>query len=136
MPDSLIEKYASHASDHASNEAREGAEDDLGCFGLLRGTKAALMLQLIKSDGHILGLGYAWLERVEFEPDRGITLHTPGRTVKITGSRLHRGRGANPQSLFEALVRHKVTWIREADRPVVMLASDASITVERIEWDG
>ena len=92
MRDSLIEKYAGKAPTIDAPIAEpEVIESDLGCFGWLRGVKErALMLELRKTDGHILALGYAWLERVTFEPDHGITLHTPAKTVQIIGSGLTR----------------------------------------------
>jgi hypothetical protein len=63
--------------------------DDLGVFGWLRGQKErAVMLELRRRGGNITGLGYAWLERAEFDPSVCITLYFLGKMVRITGSNL------------------------------------------------
>ena len=137
MPDSLVEKYAKRVSEPSPEPSHEPEviESDLGCFGWLRGVKErALMLELRKKDGHVLALGYAWLERVEYEPEKGITLYTPGRTVKIIGSGLCR-EVRQGVSLFSGLIRHRVPWIRETDRAVLMVTGEPVVWVERIDWN-
>lgn len=136
MPDSLVEKYAKRASEPSSEPSHEPEviESDLGCFGWLRGVKErSLMLELRKKDGHVLALGYAWLERVEYEPEKGIVLHTPGRTVKIIGSGLCQ-EARQGVSLFAGLIRHRVPWIKETDRAKLVMREGAAVSVECIEW--
>ena len=136
MPDSLVEKYSRRSLSADTPVAEpEIIEADLGCFGWLRGVKErSLMLELRKKDGHILAIGYAWLERVEYEPERGITLYTPGRKIHLQGTGLN--REARPQvCLFAGLVRHRVPWIREAERAELLQTGEHPVTVERIVWE-
>jgi hypothetical protein len=92
------------------------------------------MLELRKKDGHILAVGYSWLERVEFDPSDGITLHLPGHKVKITGSGLN--SDARPTvRLFDGIIRHRVPWIREADRTESLKSAPDVVVVDSITWD-
>lgn len=137
MPDSLVEKYAKRASEASPEPSHEpeAIESDLGCFGWLRGVKErALMLELRKKDGHVLALGYAWLERVEYQPEKGITLHTPGRTVRIVGSGLCREARLGV-SLFAGLIRHRVPWIIQLDSARSSIRPLGAAFVEDIVWD-
>ncbi len=111
------------------------ALDDLVSFGWLRGMRdRAIMLELRKKDGNILAVGYGWLERAEFDPSEGITLHLgAGRTIRI------RGRNLNAEirpsiKLFEGITRHRVSFIQEAGEPALMLPRPNETVVEAIEW--
>lgn len=108
--------------------------DDLGAFGWLRGVRErAVMLELRRRDGDVLAVGYGWLERAEYDPSRGITLHVAGQPIRIRGSSLN--APVRPQvRLFEGIVRHCVPWIREAGMGERMRASEGACTVEAIEW--
>jgi hypothetical protein len=143
MSDRLLEKYTSRtlslAKPDASVEARsEAASDDtdnLGCFGWLRGVRdRAVMLELRKKDGHALAIGYSWIERVEFDPADGITLHSAGRKITIKGSRLN-GDAKSTARLFDGLIRHRVPWVREADHAELMNVAADAVLVESIHWD-
>lgn len=136
MTDSLIDKYAKRGApaDVSRPGSEVGDEEDLGCFGWLRGVRdRAIMLELRRKDGHVLAVGYAWIERIELDPEKGITLHLPGRSITITGSGLN--KDARPTvRLFDGLIRHRVPWVREADR-AEMLRSDGVVCVASIRWD-
>jgi hypothetical protein len=136
MSDSLIDKYAkrSPAAGESRPDDADGAED-LGSFGWLRGVRdRAIMLELRKKGGHVMAIGYAWLERADFDPSDGITLHVGGRCVRINGTRLN--ADARPSiRLFDGIVRHRVPWIREGDRSELLAAGDDKVVVESIVWD-
>ncbi len=135
MIDSVLNKYtARHAEDSPESEATEGEMlDDLGTFGFLRGVRdRALMLELRKKDGNIQAVGYAWLERMEFDPSEGIKLHVAGRTIRIKGRNLNTEIRPNVR-LFQGMTRHRVPWIQEADEPTVMESGGKGILVESIE---
>lgn len=109
--------------------------DDLGAFGWLRGVgDRALMLELRLKNGRIVAQGYAWLERVEFDPADGITLTFTGKTVRIIGHRLN--TEVRPLvRLFDGLVRHRVPWIVETGRSAALGAASQGVVVERIECE-
>jgi len=136
MTDRLLDKYTKRPAADAPKPEPEGDEaEDCGCFGWLRGVRdRSIMLELRKKDGHILAVGYSWLERVEFDPSEGITLHVPGQKIKVTGSGLN--TDARPTvRLFDGIIRHRVPWIRESGRTEVLKAGDDAVTVESIDWD-
>jgi len=118
----------------SDNHAETDACDDLGAFGWLRGIRdRAVMLELRRKDGGIVAIGYGWLERVEFDPSEGITLSAGGQKIRI------RGRNLNAEvrpsvRLFEGIARHRVPWVREADRNAGMQAGDRDTVVDVIEW--
>ncbi len=137
MTDKLLDKYTKRASSPDATPAEPDADDaeNLGCFGWLRGVRdRSIMLELRKKDGHVLAIGYSWLERVEFEPEDGITLHLPGRRVRIKGSCLNTDCRPTVR-LFDGIIRHRVPWIRESDRTEMLQVGDDSVTIESIQWD-
>lgn len=137
MTDRLLDSFtkrtgaATGASDPPDGEEAE----NLGCFGWLRGVRdRSVMLELRKKDGHVLAIAYSWLERVEFQPEEGITLHLPGRKVRIKGSGLN-NEARRTVRLFDGIIRHRVPWVREADRSESIKAACESVVVESIHWD-
>jgi hypothetical protein len=134
MKGNLLEKYNSpKPSDAETPEEQAGIPDDLGAFGYLRGMHdRALTLALRFKDGKRRGLGYAWLHDAEFDPSEGITLHFGGKQVKITGRNLNAEIRPNVR-LFDAILRHRVSWIQEADGPTMMEASKGATVIEGIE---
>lgn len=135
MNDSVLDRYIStRQSDPkvaASNE--QEALDDLGAFGFLRGTRdRAIMLELRFRDGRVLALGYSWMDQAEFDPSEGITLHFPGKAVKIVGTCLNAEVRPNVR-LFDGIVRHRVLWIREMDEMARMEATPKAPFIEQIE---
>jgi hypothetical protein len=112
----------------------EGDTHDLGYFGVLRGTaERSVMLELRKCDGNIMAIGYAWLERIEFDPSEGIRLFAAHLEVVIAGRNLNREVRPNLR-LFEALARHRVPWLREADEGEAMEAPQQATVIESIGW--
>lgn len=80
----------------------------------LRGMRErATMLELRKKDGNITAIGYAWIEKIEFDPSEGITIHALGQQVKIKGRNLN-AEVRPGVSLFQGLTRHRVPWIQES----------------------
>ena len=91
------------------------------------------MLELRKASGNVLAVGYAWLERVEFDPSDGIILHLVGQKIRV------RGRNLNAEScrmvrLFQGIVRHRVPWVQEAGAAAAVRAGKGETVVEAIEW--
>lgn len=137
MTDRLIDKYTKRAAvtDSPKHESDGDEPENLGCFGWLRGVRdRAIMLELRKKDGHVLAIGYSWLEQVEFQPDEGITLHLPGRKIRIKGSGLNADSRPTVR-LFDGIVRHRVPWLRECERTELLQAENGSVTIESIAWD-
>lgn len=114
MSDSILERITGRGDDQSrKNDDQE--MDDLQSFGWLRGVRdRAIMLELRHRNGNITCFGNAWLEKAEFDPSEGITLHFGGKTVRIVGQQLNHMVRPNI-SLFAGIVRHKVPWIREAE---------------------
>lgn len=134
MSDDLLTRYTSRFSEpvDVAAEANPDVTDSFGAFGWLRGTRErALMLELRKRDGAVTAIGYAWIERVEWDPSAGITLHALGRTFRITGRNLN--AEARPHiRLFAGITRHKVPWVQEADRATILAADERAVVVESI----
>ena len=137
MTDSLLQKYVQKTpGDAADNSALSELEplDDFGSFGWLRGVKdRAVMLELRKKDGNILAIGYAWLDKAEFDPSVGITLHVGSQTITLKGRHLNTETRPNVR-LFQGITRHRVPWIQEADEPAAMEARDSGSVVEENGW--
>jgi hypothetical protein len=137
MSDSLIDKYAKRTPfpDPHRLELEEGETENRGCFGWLRGIRdRAYMLALHKKDGHVLALSYSWVQRIEYEPQAGITLYLPDMQVRVQGTGLN--AEAKPTiRLLDGVIRHKVPWIRECDAAEILRAGDGGVAVERIDWE-
>jgi hypothetical protein len=106
---------------------------DLGAFGWLRGVRErAVMLELRKRDGSAMAMGYAWLQRVDFDPSGTMTLHFGEKRIEITGRNLN-GEQRPHVRLFDGILRQRVPWIREADEPESMTAGKRATVIESIE---
>ena len=137
MTYSLLNKYIqrspSDATDISPLSDLEPLED-LGSFGWLRGVRdRAVMLELRKKDGNILAVGYAWLDKAEFDPSTGITLHIGSQTITLRGRHLNTETRPHVR-LFQGITRHRVPWIQEADEPSAMESQGQGTLVEEIEW--
>lgn len=137
MTDSLLNKYIQRAPNDV-NENSQLADleplEDLGAFGWLRGVRdRAVMLELRKKDGNILAVGYAWLDKAEFDPSTGITLHIGSQTIKLRGRHLNTETRPHVR-LFQGITRHRVPWIQEADEPSAMESQGQGTLVEEIAW--
>lgn len=136
MIDSILGKHFGRQLEQGPEEPDMDTDfpDSLGAFGWLRGARdRAVMLELRKKDGNVLAVGYAWLERAEFDPSIGITLHAGGKTVSIKGRNLNAELKPNLR-LFQGLTRHRVPWVQEADAPTVIEFDGRGTLVERIDW--
>ena len=133
MTDSVLQKFTGRTPDAADGAEAEQL-DDLGAFGWLRGARdRSVMLELRKKDGNILAVGYAWLDKAEFDPSRGITLSLGGQKITISGRNLNSESRPNVR-LFQGICRHRVPWIQEADEATNMEAQNKGVLVEEIEW--
>jgi hypothetical protein len=56
-----------------------------------------------------------------------------GQTIRITGRNLN-GEVRPGVRLFQAITRHKVVWIQEADEPTALQAGKSATIVQKIEW--
>ncbi len=117
------------------NETREeGAVDDFGTFGFLRGSRErATMIELRKKDGSVRAVSYGYIDKADFDPTDGIVLHVGGQKIIIKGRNLN--REVHPKvRLFEAVCRHRVPWLREAAETESIAASEGDTIIEAIEW--
>lgn len=129
MTDSILQKYGTRRVEDldANPSADTEVLDDFGAFGWLRGIRdRAVMLELRQKTGNILAIGYAWLERIEFNPSEGITLYTAGRTIRIQGRNLNAETRPHVR-LFQGLTRHRVPWIQEADASALVNPGDGTV---------
>lgn len=136
MTDNVLARYTAKRPEESSQNGAEESEqlEDHGVFGYLRGARdRALMLELRKKDGNVQAVGYAWLERAEFDASEGITLHMAGRTIRIKGRNLNGEIRPNVQ-LFQGITRHRVPWLQEADQATAMESRGKGVLVEKIEW--
>lgn len=134
MSGKLLDKYTNKNTPDAQRTS-DSELTELPCFGWLRGVRdRAVMLELRKKDGHILAIGYSWIERVEFQPEHGITLYVPGQKILIKGSGLNVEVRPSVR-LFEGITRHRVPWINEADRSELLKGLSKNVFVELIDLD-
>ena len=135
MSDKFLRQFTEKLGNgHHHEEPPEEPPEDMGAFGWLRGSKErAYMLEIRRKDGNITALGYAWLERCEFDPSEGITLRFTGQAVRIVGRNLNREMRPHLK-LFEGVVRHRIPWIQEADEPTAMMAAKQATVIERVEF--
>jgi hypothetical protein len=131
-----LQKYVDRFNDGTESGAGSDAEENLGAFGLLRGTRdRADFLELKKKSGDIRAVGYGWIENVDFDPSPAcITLHfNAGRTVKIKGRNLN-AVTRQQLSLLGGILRLRVLWIVESDQSTTFQADKDVVVVETIEW--
>jgi hypothetical protein len=130
--DGVLERYSARLATSAEEEEFEPS-DNLVAFGWLRGIRdRAIMLELRHKDGRITSLGYAWMERAEFDPSDGIILQFGGRTIKITGRNLNSDIRPNVR-LFNGILRHRVSWVQEADGATQLESPKNAVVIELIE---
>ena len=137
MSGKILDRYSGRGSELVA-EASAGADDDgtedLGVFGWLRGTRdRSVMLELRKKTGDILAIGYGWIERIEFDPSKGITLKCGRQEIRIKGRNLN-GEARPLVRLFQGLTRHRVPWIQEAGQGAALIADKQAPVIESIEW--
>jgi hypothetical protein len=129
----VLDRYTSRVAGDNADQPENDTADDLGVFGWLRGVRdRAIMLELRHKDGKVQAFGYAWMERAEFDPSEGITLHFGGKTVRITGCNLNTPVRPNVR-LFNGILRHRVPWVQEADGTAQFEAAKDAIVIETID---
>lgn len=136
MSDKLVDRLNRRTSESLddSTATTEDGTEDFGAFGIHRGVKdRAVMLQLRKKDGHVLAIGYGWIDRAEFDPAEGIQLHAGTRLIKITGRNLN-GEIRSHVRLFESICRHRVGWVQEASEASKLEVQKNAVLIENIEW--
>jgi hypothetical protein len=134
MSGSVLEKFSQRSANHGPEE-EAGLQDDLGAFGMLRGAhERAIMLELRLANGNSLAFNYSYLVQATFDPSLGILLQFGGKRVTISGSHLNAEVRPNVR-LFQALLRHRVTWIRETDRLPIDSLVTAQVIVDEIGVD-
>lgn len=135
MDKGILQKYTGRPDgEPGANVVEIDAPEDPGCFGWLRGVRdRAIMLELRKKSGNILAIGYAWIDRIEFEPSEGITLSAGGRTIRIRGHCLNAEVRPGVR-LFEGLTRQRVPWVREVEGAEGPAASGSSVMVDEVKW--
>jgi hypothetical protein len=136
MNDSILRQLTDK---NGNGQSRDGLIDEppenLGAFGWLRGSRErAVMLELRRKDGSITSLGYAWLERADFDPSERITLKFTGQTVRLAGRNLNSEVRLDLR-LYDGLVRHRVPWLQESDEPTAMAATKNATVIEKIEFE-
>jgi hypothetical protein len=132
---STNQKYATRFGEGLdSNGAADEGTEDLGAFGFLRGrTDRAEMLELRKKTGNIRAIAYSWIQKVDFDPSAGITIHAGDEKIVIKGRNLN-ALGREQISLLGGVIRHRVPWISESDQSGTLQAEKTSVVVEAIEW--
>ena len=137
MTGKTLERYSDRASELVADTLAasdpEGTED-LVAFGWLRGARdRSVMLELRKKTGDILAIGYGWIDRIEFDPSRGVTLKCGGQEIRIKGRNLN-GEVRPQVRLFQGLTRHRVPWVQEAGQASALIADKQAPVIESIEW--
>ena len=134
MVDAILNRYTGRVGgDPPDADGNTDNIEDLGGWGLLRGHRdRALSLELYKRDDAVLAIPYALIEALAYEPADGITIRAAGREIRIFGRNLI-GLDSKLPSLFSALARQRVPWLRE--RSIRGGPSTNSATViELIRW--
>lgn len=110
----------------------EEEEDCAPSFGFLRGSKErACMFEIRYRDGTLEALTYSWLDHAIFDPSAGITLHFARKKVHLIGRNLNAEVRPNLR-LFDAILRHRVPWIQEADEPTALSAPKGALVIEKV----
>ena len=123
---------ASRQNGAGGNPPDEEVEDCAPSFGFLRGSKErACMFEIRYRDGKLEAFTYSWLDHAEFDPSEGITLHFSRKKVRLTGRNLNAEVRPNLR-LFDAILRHRVPWIQEADEPTAISAPRHALVIEQV----
>ncbi len=131
MSNSILDKYAARSGEDGAGES--DAAENLGAFGVLRGVRdRSIMLELRKKSGNVIAIGYGWIEKMEFDPSEGITLHAGGQKYRIKGRNLN-AEVRSGVRLFESICRHKVSWVTEATQAGSVAAAKNATVIETIE---
>jgi hypothetical protein len=131
---SHLDKYFCRTKEQKppAEEEQDPVIDNWG-FGWLRGMReVALCLEIRHRDGQISAFSYATMDRAEFDPSDGITLHFGSKTVKIVGRNLNVEARPNVR-LFNGILRRRIPWIQVADEPTALKAPKDATVIERVD---
>jgi hypothetical protein len=136
VSDRVLSKYLNRSEttgEPGEEQSSADGNEDFGAFGWVRGTRdRAIMLELRKSSGDILAVGYSWIEQIEFVPSL-ITLHLGSQKITIKGRNLN--AETRPQiRLFQGLTRHRVSFIQEVGTSTHTAIDKSTITIDLIAW--
>lgn len=115
MSDGVLDRYLGPGKDGRPSDPNDpNSVEDLQAFGYVRGIQSrAIMLELRKRDGDIIAIPYSTIERLEYDPSIGITIHSLGSKFMLRGRNLN--AEIRPQTrLFAGLTRQRVCWIQES----------------------
>lgn len=133
MTGSILDRIGTNRGSQPKEPTEAELLDDVGSFGFLRAEKdRAVMLELRMRDGRVTALAYAWLDLATLDPSEGIVLGFGGRKVTIKGRNLQAEVRPNVR-LFQALVRHRVPWLQEADEHRNLEAPKGAMVIEEIK---
>jgi hypothetical protein len=112
-------------------------ESEGRCYGWLRGVRdRALFLELRRAkEGDSVALPYSWLGPTRFHPSHGILLvFSAGELfgVRIRGRNLDVEHESG-KSLFDRIIRQRITFIREMQESESRAAGEKECVVDRIE---
>lgn len=79
-----------------------------------------------------MAFSYSYLVQATFDPSVGMILQFGGKRVTIVGSNLNAEIRPGIR-LYEAMLRHRVPWVREADRATSLRAPQGSVVIDHIE---
>lgn len=89
-----------------------GSGDPAAAFGLVvEDEEGPPMVEFRGHDGRSLAVPYSRLLSIDLRPDLGVSLRFPEHHVTV--------RGRNLRPLYEALLRHRVTYVQEGDLDTV-----------------
>jgi hypothetical protein len=136
MNDDVLTRFVDQFTSSADPQpVEEESEENAGSFGFLRGARErALMLEFRLKDGSSVAFSYALLDRASFDRLDGIRLRFAGQEVHVKGQSLNHRSGSRAR-LFDAILRHKVTWIQESNRAELLQAPTGALFVDSIAVD-
>ena len=122
----------------AATAPAEDEEDEVPSFGFLRSTSGrALHLEFRRrSAGDSFSLPYSWLGPSRYHPSEGIVLvFAAGDLFLVTlrGRNLNRLTDRGVSLYDRGVLRHRVTWIREASTDESQSGRDGECVVDRID---
>lgn len=80
-----------------------------------------------------MAIAYSWIERAEFNPTEGITLHMHGDRIRIKCRNLNAEVRAEVR-LFQGITRYRVIWVPESCTAHSIERGVQSTIVEEISW--
>ena len=122
----------------AQTQTSEDEEDELPSFGFLRSTSGrAMHLEFRRrGQGDSFSLPYSWLGPTRYHPSDGVVMvFSAGDLflVRIRGRNLNRLTERGVSLYDRGILRHRVTWVREAAEGQSETDREDDCVVSRIE---